>query len=59
MLLHASTNMFVESPNLTASGDLTLLLIAAAAKWVLVDVVIVVAGPDLARGPRPEALPGT
>ena len=57
MLLHASTNMFVVSPNLTTSGDMTLLLIAAAAKWLLVGVVIVVAGPDLARGPRPEALP--
>ncbi|HEX2742369.1 MAG TPA: CPBP family intramembrane glutamic endopeptidase [Rubrobacter sp.] len=57
MLLHASTNMFIVSPNLTTSGDMTLLLIAAAAKWLLVGAVIVVAGPDLARGPRPEALP--
>jgi hypothetical protein len=33
------------------------LLIAAAAKWVLVVVLIVMAGPNLARGPRPEARP--
>jgi hypothetical protein len=49
--------MFVVSPSLTTSGDLTLLLLAAAAKWLLVIVVVVVSGPDLARGPRPEALP--
>jgi uncharacterized protein len=57
VLLHASTNMFVVSPTLATSGDLTLLLLAAAAKWVLVIVVILVSGPELARGPRPEALP--
>ncbi len=57
MLLHAATNLFVVSPNLTSTGDLTLLLLAAAAKWVLVVVVIVVAGTSLVRGPRPEALP--
>jgi CAAX protease family protein len=58
-LLHASTNLFVVSPNLTSTGDLTFLLLAAGAKWLLVVVVIVVAGPSLARGPRPEALPKT
>jgi uncharacterized protein len=59
MLLHAATNLFVVSPNLTTSGDLTLLLLAAAAKWVLVVVVIVVAGTSLVRNrrPEPEALP--
>jgi membrane protease YdiL (CAAX protease family) len=59
MLLHGATNLFVVSPILTSSGDLTFLLLAAGAKWVLVVVVIVVAGPGLARGPRPEALPRT
>lgn len=57
MLLHASTNMFVVSPNLTSTGDLTLLLLAAAAKWLLVAVVIVVAGRSLVRSARPEVLP--
>ena len=57
VLLHAATNLFVVSPNLTGIGDLTLLLLVAGAKWVLVVVVIVVAGPRLVRGLRPEALP--
>ena len=59
MLLHASTNMFVVSPNLTSTGDLKLLLLAAAAKWLLVAVVIVVAGKSLVRSarPGPEVLP--
>ena len=59
ILLHASNNLFVVSPALSRTGDLTLPLLAAGAKWVLVVVVIVVAGPSLTRGPRPEALPGT
>jgi uncharacterized protein len=59
VLLRAATNLFAVSPNLTTSGDLTPLLLAAGAKWVLVVVVIVVAGSSLARGPRPEALPRT
>ena len=57
MLLHGATNYFNVSPNLISVDDLTLPLLAAAAKWVLVVVMIVVAGPNLARGPRPEALP--
>jgi uncharacterized protein len=59
MLLHGATNLFIVSPDVASTGDLTLPLLAAAAKWVLVVVVIVVAGPGLARGPRPEALPQT
>jgi uncharacterized protein len=59
MLLHGATNLFAVSPILPSTGDLTLPLLAAGAKWVLVVVVIVVAGPGLARGPRPEALPRT
>ena len=59
MLFHGATNLFAVSPTLTSTGDLTFLLLAAGAKWVLVVVVIVVAGPSLARGPRPEALPRT
>jgi uncharacterized protein len=53
--LHGATNLFVVSPDLSSSGDLTVLLLTAGAKWVLVLVVVVVAGPQLARGPRPEA----
>ncbi len=59
VLLHGATNLFAVSPNLTTSGDVTPLLLAAGAKRVLVVVVIVVAGSSLARGPRPEALPRT
>jgi uncharacterized protein len=59
MLFHGATNLFIVSPDVASTGDLTLPLLAAAAKWVLVVVVIVVAGPGLARGPRPEALPQT
>ena len=54
MLLHGATNLFAVSPSPTSSGDLTLPLLAAGAKWGLVAVVIVVVGPGLARGPRPE-----
>src|SRR5215213_3015351 len=59
MLFHGATNLFLVSPEVASTGDLGLPLLAAVAKWVLVVVVIVVAGPGLARGPRPEALPRT
>ena len=59
VLLHAATNLSAVSPTLTSTDDLTFLLLAAGAKWVLVVVVIVVAGPSLVRGPRPETLPRT
>jgi uncharacterized protein len=59
MLFHGATNLFVVSPMLPSTGDMTLPLLAAGAKWVLVVVVIVVAGPSLVRGPRPETLPRT
>src|SRR5918995_5638524 len=58
-LFHGATNLFVVSPEVSSTGNLTLPLLAAGAKWVLVVVVVVVAGPGLARGPRPEALPRT
>jgi hypothetical protein len=58
-LLHATTNLFVVSPVVAEAGSVALLLLAALAKWVLVGVVIAVAGPGLAKGPRPEALPKT
>src|SRR5215203_2023701 len=59
MLFHGATNLFIVSPDVASTGDLTLPLLAAVAKWVLVVVVILVAGPGLARGPRPEASPRT
>jgi hypothetical protein len=57
VLLHGATNLFNVSPNLVSTQDLTLPMLAAAAKWVLVVVLIVAAGPSLVRGLRPEALP--
>ena len=57
MLLHGVTNLFVVSLTVAGTHDLTRPLLAAAAKWVLVVVLVVVAGPSLASGPRPEALP--
>jgi membrane protease YdiL (CAAX protease family) len=59
MLFHGATNLFIVSPVVASAGDLALPLLAAVAKWVLVVVVILVAGPGLVRGPRPEALPRT
>jgi uncharacterized protein len=59
MLFHGATNLFIVSPDVASTGGLTLPLLAAVAKWVLVVAVVVVAGPGLARGPRPEALPRT
>jgi uncharacterized protein len=56
-ILHATTNLFVVSPVLAEGGSVALLLLAASAKWALVVVVIAVAGPGLAKGPRPEVLP--
>ena len=59
MLLHGAANLFSVSPNVISAGDLTLPLLAVAAKWLLIVVLILVAGPNLARGPRPETLPDT
>jgi uncharacterized protein len=56
-LLHATTNLFVVSPVAAEGGTMELMLLAAFAKWVLVIVVLAVAGPALAKGPHPEALP--
>jgi membrane protease YdiL (CAAX protease family) len=59
MLFHGATNLFLVSPEVVSTGDLGLPVLAMVAKWVLVVVVLVVAGPSLARGPRPEVLPRT
>ena len=61
MLFHGATNLFLVSPDVASTGDLTLPVLAAVAKWVLVGVLLLVAGPTLVRGRRtdPEALPRT
>jgi hypothetical protein len=61
MLFHGATNLFIVSPDVVSTGDLTLPVLAAVAKWVLVGVLLLVAGPTLVRGARtdPEALPRT
>jgi membrane protease YdiL (CAAX protease family) len=56
-ILHATANLFVVSPVVAEGGSTQLLLLAAVAKWVLVLGVLAMAGPGLAKGPRPEALP--
>ena len=53
VLLHASNNLLSVSPGLSSTGDLTLPLLAAGSQWVLVVVVLVVAGPSLVR-PAPS-----
>jgi uncharacterized protein len=59
MLFHGATNLFLVSPDVASTGDLELPVLAMVAKWVLVAIVLLVAGPSLVRGPRPEALPRT
>ena len=61
MLFHGATNLFLVSPEVASTGDLGLPVLAMVAKWVLVGIVLVVAGPSLVRDPRPdpETLPRT
>ena len=59
MLFHGATNLFLVSPEVASSGDIAVPLLAMVAKWGLVVVVLVVAGPSLVRGARPETLPRT
>ena len=48
-LLHATTNLFVVSPTVAATGNLLLPGLALAAKWLLVGVLLLVSGPALTR----------
>jgi uncharacterized protein len=57
VLLHASTNLFAVSPVVGETGGIALILLAAGAKWVLVAIILTIAGMGLAHGSRPEALP--
>src|SRR5215217_1379838 len=59
MLFHGATNLFLVSPEVASTGDFALPLLAMVGKWVLVGVVLLVAGPSLVRGSHPEALPRT
>jgi uncharacterized protein len=59
MLFHGATNLFIVSPEVASTGELGLPVLAMVAKWVLVGIVLVVAGPSLVRGSRPEAVPRT
>jgi membrane protease YdiL (CAAX protease family) len=59
MLFHGATNLFLVSPDVASTGDLGLPVLAMVGKWVLVGIVLVVAGPSLVRGSHPEALPRT
>jgi uncharacterized protein len=59
MLFHGATNLFLVSPEVASTGDLGLPVLAMVGKWVLVSIMLVVAGPSLARGSHPEALPRT
>ena len=54
-LFHGTTNLFAISPWPDMTGGLTVPLLAAAAKWVLVVVLVAVAGQQLTRRPDPEA----
>jgi membrane protease YdiL (CAAX protease family) len=61
MLFHGATNLFLVSPEVASTGDLEVAVLAMVGKWVLVGIVLVVAGPRLVRDPRPdpETLPRT
>jgi uncharacterized protein len=59
MLFHGATNLFLVSPEVASTGDLALPVLAMVAKWVLVGLVLLVAGPSLVGGSHPEALPRT
>jgi uncharacterized protein len=49
-LLHGATNLVVVSPNVSSTGDLLLPVLALAAKWLLVGIILLVCGPALIRG---------
>ena len=55
-LLHGSTNLFVVSPPIALSGDLLLPLLAMAAKWLLVALIVLVCGPALTRRRTDQAV---
>jgi uncharacterized protein len=58
-MLHASTNLFTVSPSVATAGDLTLPVLATAAKWVLILVIALVShvGPTTPRPSAPRGEP--
>jgi membrane protease YdiL (CAAX protease family) len=58
-LFHGSTNLFTVSPAVSATGDLVFPVIATAAKWLLVLLLVALAGVRLAKTPDPESRDGT
>jgi len=54
ILFHASTNLFLVSPSQTSAGDASLPVLAAAAKWVLVLVIIGLTRGTLVRSQRAD-----
>jgi membrane protease YdiL (CAAX protease family) len=56
VLLHGSSNLFTVSPSVATAGTLLLPVIATAAKWVLILLLVVVAGTSLTSKPSPEAM---
>lgn len=56
-LFHGSTNLFTVSPAASVTGDVMFPVLATAAKWLLVLVLVAVAGSRLARPPDPDAFP--
>ena len=48
IVLHAATNVFAVSPARAVTGDLLLPVLATAAKWVLVAVMVIFGGSQLA-----------
>ncbi|GAA1430395.1 hypothetical protein GCM10009616_14870 [Microlunatus lacustris] len=53
VLFHATTNLFAVSPIAVEGDDLTLPLVAAALKWVLVALVLARGGLALPASPEP------
>ena len=58
IVLHAAMNVFVVSPAEVVTGDLLLPTLATATKWVLVAVMVIVGGSQLAP-PRRRHMAGT
>lgn len=56
VLLHASTNLFEVSPTVADTDDVTYPLVATAATWLLVLLLVAWSGARLTRRPSREAV---
>jgi membrane protease YdiL (CAAX protease family) len=54
-LFHGSTNLFTVSPAVSVTGDLVFPVIATAAKWLLVILLVVLSGVRLVKRPTSES----